>query len=85
MSCLKTLPVRLSCVPLPTAFFRYKSEAVHKLIFLNLSFDLQLQLQKREITCLISTIASEMRGRSVVLVSFEQFQADKLITGAELP
>ena len=60
----------------------------HKFIFLNLSFDTQvsaLDEQKRGVVCLISRLEAELCQRGIALVSFEQFQVDRLITGAGLP
>lgn len=61
-----------------------QSGATDRFIFLDLSFDTQFIFpdEKRRIICLIRKLGFELCKKGIMLVSFEQYQVDKLITGA---
>jgi len=63
------------------------SDAPDKFIFLDLTFDtpLMFPVLKEPIICIILRIASELCKDGIRLVSFEQFQVEKPITGGGLP
>ena len=64
-----------------------QSNATDKFIFLDLSFDTPLMFAdlKKPVICLLLKFASELCERGITLVSFEQYQMDKLITGSGPP
>ncbi|MGD0854539.1 MAG: hypothetical protein ABSA18_01885 [Dehalococcoidia bacterium] len=62
-------------------------EAPEKFVFLDLSLDVPFMSPelKRQLVCLILGLALELCQKGILLVSFEQYQVDRPITGAGQP